>query len=94
MATQSDVVPVSTTPVKLAPATWAAGGGFQSGTLRPTNGRITVGKSSATAAAGGTLDYVNGDALEFEDLKPGEELWGVAASGTVNVDRFISGDLA
>lgn len=93
MATQSDIVAVSTTPVKLAPGTWAAGGGYQSGTLRPTNGRITVGKSSATASAGATLDYANGDSLDFSDFKPGDEIWGVAASGTVNVERVLTGDL-
>lgn len=94
MPIKSDIVAVSTTPVQLAPVTWAAGLGWQSGTLRPTNGRVTVGRSSATASAGGTLDYANGDSLEFQDLKPGDEIWAVAASGTVNVERYVTGDIA
>lgn len=98
MAIISDTVSVTTTATALHGSASTFKSGFnglkQQLLIRPTNGIITIGRDkNLTAGSGWTLDSSSGEWVTLP-LSAGDEVWAITSTGTVTVQRLITGSVA
>lgn len=95
MAIISDTVSVGSTATALhVPFKPGFNGLAQELLVRPTNGVITLGRDKTITAGGGfTLDSGSGEFARIP-LAPGDEVWAITSSGTVTVQRLVTGSVA